>query len=636
MVRKIARKINSESRNMVKKKSRVGNSKSVSMDALKDFVRTRGVEFLKDSNISSVGIGYKQKDGKLTDEISIQFTVEIKAQPEDIKGLGTTLIPKSFKINGTEVPTDVIQRKYAVEFRLVSELEVSDRKRRMDPMVPGISISNVNGSAGTIGCLVYDKASGSPYILSNWHVLHGSNGVIGDDIVQPGPHDDNRAHLNRMGKLVRSHLGHAGDCAITTIEDRSFNNVVMDLGISIDKIGEPELGDKVIKSGRTTGVTHGVVSRVNTIVKIDYGGSIGEQEIGGFEIGVDPANPPDNGEISMGGDSGSVWIFKSSNGKPSGVMAGLHFAGESSGNPTEYAIACYPKSIFEKLQITLDGPNLLKSDPNRGFATDFLSVRFENPGLVEENKEDMFVLNGSEIIDYTHFSLVLNKERKFPFWVGWNIDGGNIKKISRSGIPFIIDPRIPSEFQAGDELYRTNNLDRGHIARRADLVWGTLAEAEKANKDSFYFTNISPQMDKFNQGNKGGIWGKLEDADFEEVDVENLRVSLFGGPVFHEDDRIYRNTKLPREFWKIVMYVENQELKAKGFLLTQNLDELEALDLDDFKVFQVALAEIETRCGLIFDPTIKTSDSFGNKLSHKGIQIPQRKPIERAKDIDWT
>jgi endonuclease G, mitochondrial len=132
-----------------------------------------------------------------------------------------------------------------------------------------------------------------------------------------------------------------------------------------------------------------------------------------------------------------------------------------------------------------------------------LSVHIKKTEPGGENKEDMFILNGSEIINYTHFSLVLNKERKFPFWVGWNIDGGNIKKISRNGIPFINDPRIPSEFQAGDELYRANNLDRGHIARRADLVWGTLTEAEKANKDSFYFTNISPQMDKFNQGNKG-------------------------------------------------------------------------------------------------------------------------------------
>ena len=143
-------------------------------------------------------------------------------------------------------------------------------------------------------------------------------------------------------------------------------------------------------------------------------------------------------------------------------------------------------------------------------------------------------------------------------------------------------------------------------------------------------------MDKFNQGNKGGIWGKLEDVVFEEVDVENLKISLIGGPMFHEDDKSYRNTKLPREFWKVIIYVENQELKIKGFLLTQNLDELEALDLDNFKVFQVALSEIETRCGLVFDTKIKAADSFGTILNRKDVSKRQRTPIEHVKDIDWT
>ena len=75
-------------------------------------------------------------------------------------------------------------------------------------------------------------------------------GKIGDDIVQPGPFDDNRADLNRLGKLVRSHLGHAGDCAVGTIENRGIKPNILDLDIVIEKLGEPDLGDKVIKSGR--------------------------------------------------------------------------------------------------------------------------------------------------------------------------------------------------------------------------------------------------------------------------------------------------------------------------------------------------------------------------------------------------
>jgi hypothetical protein len=57
----MARKIkSSNSRNLIKKQAAKKNSQAVSMEDLKDFVRTRGAEFLKDHNFSSVGIGYKQ------------------------------------------------------------------------------------------------------------------------------------------------------------------------------------------------------------------------------------------------------------------------------------------------------------------------------------------------------------------------------------------------------------------------------------------------------------------------------------------------------------------------------------------------------------------------------------------------
>ena len=103
------------------------------IDQLKNFVRTRGSEYLKDHNISSVGIGHKKKDGKPTKELAIQFTVKRKAQPEELETLGTVEIPQSFVIEGVEVPTDVIQRQYDVEYRLVAEAQTSNRKNALIP-----------------------------------------------------------------------------------------------------------------------------------------------------------------------------------------------------------------------------------------------------------------------------------------------------------------------------------------------------------------------------------------------------------------------------------------------------------------------------------------------------------------------
>src|SRR5262245_57804998 len=205
-----------------------------------------------------------------------------------------------------------------------------------------------------------------------------------------------------------------------------------------------------------------------------------------------------------------------------------------------------------------------------GFSQTFLSQKVPLPTLSDSHQANAFRLNGTEEVRYTHFSLALNSIRRFAFWVAWNIDGGRLRRLSRKNIRFTFDTRIPNTVQVGDDLYDDNRLDRGHIARRADLIWGSETEAKKANKDSFFFTNIAPQMDDFNQSSQGGIWGQLEDAVFADVDVENLRVSLLGGPVFRADDRVIRNVPIPSEFWKVIAFVENGAFKAKAFVLTQD------------------------------------------------------------------
>ncbi len=580
---------------------KAGGKRNALLAALRDHVRARGNDYLRDSNITSVGVGRKNGTGP----ISLQFTVGEKGSAA-LESLDTKEIPASITLaDGTVVPTDVIERSYKPSFRLVAPETLDARRVRRDPIQPGISISNARRGAGTIGLIVFDRATGAPCILSNWHVLHGNGGAIGAEIVQPGPFDNNNVAGNFTGKLLRSHLGNAGDCALARIERRGFNRAIYDLGVTPARMAEVALDDLLVKSGRTTGTTYGIVRRTDVVARIDYGAPMGEQAIGGFEIGVDPARPPGDGEISMGGDSGSSWIIMRA-GAPTDIVAGLHFAGEAGGSTDEHALACYPLSVQKKLDFVLEPPAGAAAPqaagPLRaGYDPGFLSVPVPLPGLSAAVARDALTFEGKKLIPYTHFSVCLSRGRRMARYVAWNIDGARIVRTGRDN--FQLDPRIPAARQLGDDVYADNKLDRGHIARRADLVWGEIEEARQANSDSSFFTNIAPQHERYNQSSRKGLWGNLENLILEQVEVEDIRISVFAGPLFADDDLAYRGARIPREYWKLVAYVgDRSELRIAAFVLSQAslLSDLEAIDLDPFRLFQVRVADLEARTGLDF------------------------------------
>ena len=361
-------------------------------------VRRKAQRFLDTKGVTSVGVGYRidKETGDHTNELCIQFTVEEKVEPESLVKKGLEILPENFEDEvGNNVRVQVIERSYKpdviiLEDRARAELKKLDfhrfRRKRQNPIRPGISISHENGTAGTLGAIVFDKQTGQAYGLSNCHVLQGATGQVGDCILQPGPFDGGR-RKDGVGRLVRSHLGLAGDCAVCSIEDRGFEGSVLELdAVPSPQIGKAELDDKVIKSGRTTGVTRGTVKRVGVVAKIRYSG-FGERAIGAFEIRPDPLHMPNDGEVSKGGDSGSVWMM--AEGPHKNVVVGLHFAGETDPNPNEeHALACNIHSIFEKLDVTFDSTGARESES--ALLSRFIDVSSRLP--VDDSEEEEFDL----------------------------------------------------------------------------------------------------------------------------------------------------------------------------------------------------------------------------------------------------
>ena len=108
-------------------------------------VRQVADEYLADPNVTSVGVGYRVKDGKPTDELVMQFTVKTKFEPQGLEAVSTRPIPETITVNGIRFPTDVVERRYTTQPTAVDAPPKADRKRRLDTMVPGISIGNDGG-----------------------------------------------------------------------------------------------------------------------------------------------------------------------------------------------------------------------------------------------------------------------------------------------------------------------------------------------------------------------------------------------------------------------------------------------------------------------------------------------------------
>jgi len=246
------------------------------------------------------------------------------------------------------------------------------------------------------------------------------------------------------------------------------------------------------------------------------------------------------------------------------------------------------------------------------------------PRLLNGALNDAFMLNNSPLLNYTHFTVCLSKSRRMARFVAWNIDGENLKRYGRKGLSFRYDDRVSKYLQIGNDAYKDYKLDRGHVARRADLVWGPAAEAKAANRDSFYFTNITPQHQRFNQSERYGIWGLLENAIYEDVDMEALRVTVMGGPILMDDDVKYRGIKVPDEHWKVIAYVEDGTLKAKAYILSQAdyLNDIEALELDEFRLWQVTLGDLGAIIDLDFGALAQADTLSPESVHHPEMLSP--------------
>lgn len=267
------------------------------------------------NHVVGVGFGKKVKNRKKTNEDSIVVLVDKKLPVEELHN--QDIVPEkldNFKTDVQEVGT--------------IKLLKLPRTERFRPAPGGVSVGHYKITAGTLGAIVKDKKTGEPLILSNNHVLanitngHDGKAEIGDPILQPGSYDNGTEEDDVIGELVRyiplnpargifDSPENIVDCALARpLDKKMVENSILGIG-KVKGIKEPEIGMRVVKSGRTTGITEGTIQAIDSTISV----KLDDEQDAFFSDQVLISS------LSQAGDSGSLILDTNQN------AVGLLFAG---------------------------------------------------------------------------------------------------------------------------------------------------------------------------------------------------------------------------------------------------------------------------------------------------------------------
>lgn len=183
------------------------------------------------------------------------------------------------------------------------------------------------------------------------------------------------------------------------------------------------------------------------------------------------------------------------------------------------------------------------------------------------------------------YAVLHDNDRREPLWVSYVLTGPHSLGCARRKDKFRPDPDLPARVRAELSDYRSSGYDRGHLAPNGDFAWD-----ENAAEQSFYLSNMVPQLHTVNAGN----WEDLEKV-VRAWSVSRGDMLVMAGPIF--DQRLSgtigpNRLPIPAAFWKVIV---DQRADAALAFIMPNVDPEYGYSLGQY---QVSLGEVELRASL--------------------------------------
>lgn len=206
-----------------------------------------------------------------------------------------------------------------------------------------------------------------------------------------------------------------------------------------------------------------------------------------------------------------------------------------------------------------------------------------------------------KLIRHSYYVLSYNPTHKQADWVYYSPRLRTGKEGAERTDNFREDPMVGPE-SANPSDYSKSGYDRGHLCPAGDMT-----QSAEAMSETFYMSNMSPQVPGFNRG----IWKNLEEQ-VREWSKKGI-IYVVTGPVFKEmKGAIGRNkVTVPGYYYKVVYSPSSQQMI--GFILPNGKTNKRPAD------FVVSVDSVEHFTGMDFFPQLP--DSLENRLeAHSDYQ----------------
>lgn len=238
---------------------------------------------------------------------------------------------------------------------------------------------------------------------------------------------------------------------------------------------------------------------------------------------------------------------------------------------------------------------------------------YEIPHLNDQNvyADHYVTMDGVQILNY---ALEWDNTKRHANWVAFTFDTTTSADVVKRTDLWAKDPKLPAEMQTGDSDHTNDGFDRGHLCASEDRVY-----LKEANDQTFYYSNISPQLKDFN----GGFWRKLEtrvqtwgrstaDGVYDKVYVtkggtlnkllKNFKGTTVNGgtPTTDANGFTIHGLACPEYYFMAVLSQKDDVFHAIAFLVPHKEGMTKNPSSDELKEYVVSVDKLEEETGIDF------------------------------------